>query len=233
LTCGRYAAAHRERKGAPDEQSCGVAFFDASSGVLFSRADRDIETDAESRRALAAYDAFLRGESAFDFALRRDSLAGLLGEGSARYAILDVTRDGVPELLAECREKVILGRRDGEIYPLYDSLYWSWGFEALNNGALVSRQQGGAPPHSYLEYFTIDNDGNKATSTFYARYADGERPDQEEYDTYWDMNADGGKYMDKARISKEQWDELNAMIEELGSDEIEWRRFDSGAGESA
>lgn len=142
--------------------------------------------------SIVAYNAFLKGQRvAYEYGDRdtifyvSDLYATVNDKGIKRYALADVTGDGVPELITEGYSMSVFTYQSGRLLRLYET---AAGMERkiLSNGYLWEQRLGGGNNYRYTKFFEIG-------TTRTVKFGDpGYNSDKNEYyvDGVWMNKAD-------------------------------------------
>lgn len=173
----------------------------------------------QAAAAASAYDAFLQGHADAEDAKHDLSESGAvninnLSLGSnTLHALFDMNGDGIPEL--HLRPTTgggyeIFTYRDGRVVLWHADVDYC---SPLNNGALLYKRPGGAPPHTNYMYITLDPNGNEIARVRFS-----------EYDVVDESGLKVGvRYIyEDDDVSKETWDELTKKFLSTKSDLIKW-----------
>jgi hypothetical protein len=170
--------------------------------------------------ALSQYAEFLQGKRGM---LRKDggesiSLVDLfdfeIEHYIVTYAIIDMNRDAIPELLVRSMwKRYILTYRDDSIY---EWCFFGWYGEPNDNGTVTNTRRGGAPGHTdySIEYF--DYWGNNIESISFSLYDLNEDGIYDEKDNY---------YFEGVEVIKREWDELTKKYFDMNSGHIQWHTY--------
>lgn len=131
-----------------------------------------------------------------------------------KYAIYDMNGDDIPELIIRSRISLdIFWIYNNELALWHSNVHYT---KPLNNMALLYERPGGAPTHTYYQYFVLGYHGEELYRITFAEY----------YDWVFEGVDYGEKYfINDTEVTKAIYDSLSERFLHISDDKIEWKPF--------